>query len=138
MIVETKATVVVGALVAVGTAVAWATGAMSTAVNAVQSSTGIVIQADLLVQLVMTAVIVGIAFGMVRTKVDGMSGRVNNMSHRFDSFEKKLDGVASKVERFAERLDYHADEIDRLRDPETPPRPRRAFGRQPSSDAEDV
>ena len=101
---------------------AWASPYMA----AVAQASGLVIEADLMVQLVMTAVIVGIAFGVVRSKVEGMS-------KRFDQFEATLADVAKQVERYAERLDTHADEIKRLRDGHT-----RRAGRQPTSESEDV
>ena len=101
---------------------AWASPYMA----AIAQASGVTIEADLMVQLVMTAVIVGIAFGVVRSKVEGMS-------KRFDQFEATLADDAKQVERYAERLDHHADEIKRLRDGHT-----RRAGRQPTSESEDV
>lgn len=122
MILETKAGLVAGVAIAAGAVAAWASRPLLVALQA----SGIVIDTGVLVQLVMTAVIVGVAFGVVRNKVDAMT-------RRFDGFERKLDAVQAKVERFDEKLNHHASEIDRLR-----ALPARRPGREPVSDAEDV
>jgi hypothetical protein len=125
MILETKAGIVAAGVVAAAALGAWASGFVA---QSAQSS-GVVIAPDLFVNLVMTAVIVGIAFGVLRSKVD-------TVGTKFDRLETKVDKVLTDVARIGERLTHHAAEIERLRSATPPyPRPRR---RQPGDDVEDV
>ena len=125
MILEAKAGVVAAVSIGIVGLGAWSSRFVTSALQA----NGIVIESGAVIQLVTTAVIVGIAFATVRTKVDAMS-------KRFDDFEETLGKIEKHIERLDEKTRNHTKEIDRLRE-DTPPFPRRGF-RQPSDDAEDV
>jgi hypothetical protein len=132
-VIETKLGILAAALAVAGGVGMWASESVVTALQA----SGIPIDGVVL-QLAGTAVMIGLAFGLLRGKVSAMqeSHERERAEHgsRFDRIDRKLDEVSGQVAAFAERLNHHGREIDRLRDT---PQPRRG-GRQPAADEEDV
>jgi len=121
MILETKAGIVAAGAVALAAAGAWSSRFVSVALQ----SSGITVAPDLAIQLVMTAVMIAIAFATLRSEGKSTRASHEKLSKKFEEFEKTLNQVVTDLAVLSATMGSTRQ-----------PQPRQR--RQPPDDAEDV
>ena len=122
MVIEAKAGVVAGGVVAVTAIGAWSSRFVTTALQA----SGITVAPDLAIQLVMTAVMIAIAFATLRSEGKSTRASHDKLSKKFEEFERTLNQVVTDLAVLSATIGSSR---------QSQPRQRR---QQPSDDAEDV